>query len=125
MNDRRLTLSLVFIIGVLFSQRTAIAVEWKGQCGISKSTVSECMFIKGDAALNGNIGTSYTYVLPSGDRFQRFVPDYAPGSICESQGSMRKNNGPWFDISTFCEGKFIVHSLPSGNSMLVEIYDTP
>jgi hypothetical protein len=101
------------------------ASEWKGNCGISKSTITTCTFIKGDGALGGETGASYTYVLPSGDRFQRFVADSIAGGICDSPGLMRKNNGPWFRIATSCSGPFIIHSLPTGNSMLVEIYDTP
>jgi len=103
----------------------AYAWEWKGKCGVSKSTVSTCTFVKGDGALRGETGTTYTYILPTGDRFMRFVADAESGQICESPGLMRKNNGPWFRIETSCQGPFIVHSLPTGNSMLVEIYDTP
>jgi hypothetical protein len=31
------------------------AWEWKGKCGITKSTISTCTFIKGDGALPGEI----------------------------------------------------------------------
>jgi hypothetical protein len=101
------------------------AWEWKGKCGMKKSTIVNCTFTKGDGALAGENGTSYTYILPSGDRFQRFVADSISGAICESPGLMRKNDGPWFRITTTCLGPFIIHSLPTGNSMLVEVYDTP
>jgi|694.fasta_scaffold13955_5 hypothetical protein len=101
------------------------AWEWKGKCGITASTIARCTFIKGDGALGGETGKSYTYILPSGDRFQRFVADSISGAICDSPGLMRKNDGPWFRITTSCQGPLIIHSLPTGNSMLVEICDTP
>ena len=103
----------------------AHAWEWKGKCGVTRSTIENCTFIKGDGALGGEIGTSYMYVLRSRDRFQRFVADSISGAICESSGLMRKNDGPWLRITTSCLGPYIIHSLPTGNSMLIEIYDTP
>jgi hypothetical protein len=118
-------LSFLILLELILGGGSANAWEWKGKCGISKSSVTTCIFIKGDAAMNGENGTRYTYSPPSGDRFQRFVPDSAAGSICESSGFMRKNNGPWFEINTYCEERYIIHSLPTGNSMLVEIYETP
>jgi hypothetical protein len=65
--------SAVLAAIVLWQWIVATAVhasEWKGKCGISKSTITTCTFIKGDGALGGETGTSYTYALPSGDRFQ-------------------------------------------------------
>ena len=119
----------IIILAALTTFRWAMpnpvhAWEWKGKCGITKSSITNCTFIKGDGALGGETGTSYTYMLPSGDRFQRFVADSISGAICESPGLMRKNDGPWFKITTSCLGPFIIHSLPTGNSMLVEVYDT-
>jgi hypothetical protein len=114
-----------FISWQWLAQAPVHAWEWKGKCGITKSTISTCAFVKGDGALRVETGTSYTYILPSGDRFQRFVADSVSGAICDSLGLMRKNNGPWFIIATSCQGPFIIHYLPTDNSMLAEIYDTP
>ncbi|MBC1262508.1 hypothetical protein FQK07_14880 [Synechococcus sp. BSF8S] len=100
------------------------AWEWTGGCGVTKASVTSCTFIKGDAALDGITGMNYTYVLPSGDRFQRFSPD-GEGGICSGNGLMRKNEGAWFKVNTSCDGGYIIHSLPSGHSMLIEIYATP
>jgi hypothetical protein len=81
--------------------------------------------IKGDAALNGQTGTLYTYVLSSGERIQRFAPDSLSGYICEAWPLVRKVGGTWFSAYTHCQDGLIIHSLPSGNPMLVEGYDTP
>lgn len=120
---KKMSLVIPFVAVVLLAHETD-ALEWQVKCGTARSSTSSCTLVKGEAALKGETGTSYTYILPSGDRFQRFVPDPDKGTICESGGSMRKNNGSWFRISTYCEGKHIIHSLPSGNTMLVEIYDS-
>jgi hypothetical protein len=63
-------------------------------------------------------------VLPSGDTFQRFSPDDENATICTGSGLMRKNNGAWFRVQTSCEDGYIIHSLPSGNSKLIEVYET-
>lgn len=115
---------LLLAVALLLPAAPAQAVEWRGHCGVPKASVASCTFIKGDAALDGETGMSITYVLPSGDTFQKFTPDSAGGSICNSVGLMRKNNGAWFKVHTSCEDGFIINSLPSGNSMLIEVYET-
>jgi hypothetical protein len=35
--------------------RPSACLGWKGKCGITKSTISTCTFIKGDGALRGEI----------------------------------------------------------------------
>lgn len=114
------------IAGLLLSASwsNAKASEWKTVCGFSVSRTSTCLVKKGDAALNGAGGYMYTYRLQSGDIIEIFQP-YDGSGICSGENQTRKNGQTWFRTNRICEGSWITEQLPSGNTMFVQVYDTP
>ena len=66
----------------------------------------------------------YTYRLQSGDIIEIFQP-YDGSGICSGENQTRKNGQTWFRTNRICEGSWITEQLPSGNTMFVQVYDTP
>ncbi len=122
-----LSSSATAILTVAFVTPISVqAVEWETACGVSMSRLSACKVVKGDATLKGRNGMSYTYTLSNGVVFQRFIPSSAESVACNQRGYMRKGSGSWFNISSRCErsggNTYEIYQLPSGNSMMVELY---
>jgi hypothetical protein len=117
---------LIGVAGLLLiaSSTKAIAFEWKTTCGLSKSRTGTCVVRKGDAALNGAGGYMYTYRRKGGDIVEVFQP-YEGSGICRGENQTRKNKGAWFPTNRICEGSWITEQLRSGNTMFVQVYDTP
>ena len=99
--------------------------EWETRCGKSKQSLTICTISKGDSALNGENGMLYTYELQSGEKYQRFMGTKTRGRIGNEHGYMRSQGNKWFPIRTTHRRDLIIHTLPSGNIMLVEKNTSP
>jgi len=125
MPRKRLFISFLGVFVVASVITPSYGWEWQGRCGLSRSSLQTCTITKGDAVLKGEIGMLYTYRLPSGKEFERFMPSEGRGRACAEEGYMRQTSKTWFPIRSICEGDLIMHQLPTGNNMLIEIYDSP
>lgn len=128
MGVRHSALTYVSLAGVCFissAHLPAYGWEWNGKCGTSSSALQTCRIKKGDAVLKGEVGTLYTYTLPSGQAYERFMPTSSRGRACQEEGLMREAGKSWFPIRSICVDSLIIHELPTGNRMLVELYDSP
>ena len=126
MNPNQCLLNLFSIIGIfgVFSQ-AVFAWEWTALCGKSATSLDNCTITKGDAVHEGQVGMLYTYTLPSGIRYERFMATASRGIMGNEKGVMRQSGKSWFPIRTIMNNGLIVHQLPSGNKMLVEQNTSP
>jgi hypothetical protein len=118
--------NLFAVIGIYgISSQSAFAWEWTARCGKSATSLVNCTITKGDAVHEGQVGMLYTYTLPSGIRYERFMATASRGIMGNENGVMRQSSKSWFPIRTTMSSELIIHQLPSGNSMLVEENTSP
>ena len=120
-------LALITGFGVFgLSGQAALAWEWYAGCGKSASSLVNCKITKGDAVYQNQIGMLYTYTLPSGVRYERFMASATRGRMGNEKGLMRQSGKSWFPIRTIMSNDgLIIHQLPTGNNMLVEQNTSP
>ena len=108
-----------------FFSQAAFAWEWNAGCGKSANSLVNCVITKGDAVYQDQVGMLYTYTLPSGIKYERFMATASRGVMGNEKGFMRQSRKSWFPIRTIMANGLIVHQLPSGNNMLVEQNTSP
>lgn len=113
------------LVSLCLTGQAALAWEWSAFCGKSATSLNNCTITKGDAVLDREVGMLYTYTLPSGLRYERFMATATRGRMGNESGFMRQSGKSWFPIRTTMNGRFIVHQLPSGDTMLVEENTSP
>ena len=119
-------LALIAGFGVFgLSGQPAFAWEWNAGCGKSATSLVNCTITKGDAVYQDQVGMLYTYTLPSGVRYERFMATTNRGRMGNEKGFMRQSGKSWFPIRTVMNNGLIIHQLPSGNNMLVEQNTSP